>query len=386
MCSHSIVFASDVVVGGISYDVNLSTMEATVVSGDYNFRNITIPGSFDYNGRSFSVVTIGEYAFNKEESKSLSSLKMPQTIKNIESHAFGETNYLKKIIIPKSVEKIRPFNLFCATDSIVFEDGETSIEFVYHKNSKVRFFKTKYIYFGRDVKSIEYGALTWEMSFWGLAGCNTIETIEYGNAVKSPLDLTYDYGDHDIDGMESLKTIILGKGIDSMFEGIDIPSIETIICKSDNPRGFDPSNKFTDSQYMNIKVCIPKGSINNYINIEGWKNFFNIEEQNNSSLPKLETPTIEIAGGKITFGSKTDGVIYHYAIRNDDIKTSISSNNSIKLENTYIVQVYTTKDGYNDSDISQKEIKVSFGGDMNNDGIINVEDIVNIVDVIMQKK
>ena len=297
---HSKVCASDVVVDGISYNVNLSTMEATVVSGDYNFRDIIIPESFSYNGRSFTVVTIGEYAFNRDSSKSLTSLKISKTIKNIEEHAFGVTNHLKKIVIPNSVEKIRAFNYFCATDSIIFEDSESSLEFVYHKNSKISFFKTKYIYFGRSIKSIQYGAVTWEMPFWGLAGCNEIETIEYGNAVINPLKLTYDVGYHNIYGMESLRTIILGANIDNMFEGVDVPTIESIICKSDNPRGFDPSNKFTNNQYMNINVYIPKGDLNKYANTEGWKNFFNLEEVKVEIAPTVKSKITLEKGKTVT--------------------------------------------------------------------------------------
>ncbi len=85
--------ASDVIVDGISYDVDLSTMEATVVSGDYDFRDIKIPESFTYNGRDFAVVTLGEYAFSRMGANNLTSLSLPNTIKTIKDHAFGGNGY-----------------------------------------------------------------------------------------------------------------------------------------------------------------------------------------------------------------------------------------------------------------------------------------------------
>lgn len=291
--------ASDVVVDGISYDVDLSTMEATVVSGDYDFRDIIIPKSFTYNGRDFLVVSLGEYAFSRMGANNLTSISLPNTIKNIKEHAFGENVYLKKLVIPNSVEKISPWNSFIAQDSIIIEDGESSIEFVWHKNSYRGFFSTRYIYIGREIKSIQYGALTWEMPFWGLAGCNEIETIEYGSSIKKPFPLTYDVGSHNIYGMESLKTIILGENTDDIFSGVDVPSLERIICRSVKPRGFDTSKGyFNDSQYLNIKLLIPKGTLDNYLKAEGWKNFFNIEEAETKSV------TIQAKDYKRAYGEK----------------------------------------------------------------------------------
>ena len=274
-------------------------MEATVVSGDYDFRDIIIPKSFTYNGREFSVVTIGEYAFSRMGANNLISLSLPNSIKNIKDYAFGENGYLKKIVIPNSVEKISPWNSFIAKDSIIFEDGDTSIEFVWHKNSYRGFFSSRYIYFGRQIKSIQYGALTLEKSFWGLAGCNKIETIEYGSSVKKPFPLTYDIGSHNIYGMESLKTIILGENTDDIFSGLDVPSLERIICRSDKPRGFETSKGyFSDSQYLNIKLFIPKGTLEHYLKAEGWKNFFNIEEAETKSV------TIQAKDYKRPYGEK----------------------------------------------------------------------------------
>lgn len=279
--------AYDVEVDGICYDVDMDKMEATVVAGDYAFKHINIPERITIQGRVFFVTTIGNKAFYCETPQITTnsaayalSITIPHSIKYIMDYAFGGTKYLKKLVLPNSIEKIDPINTFRASDSIVIEDGTTSLEFKWHKNFYLRKFWTKYIYIGRDVKSIQYGAETWEKAFWGLAGCNDIETIEYGDNVTAPLNLTYDIGYHNIYGMNNLKTVILGKNIKGMFEGYDIPSLTTIISRSDNPRGFNDTNTgfFTNQQYLNLKLYVPIGSKEKYANTEGWKKFFNIEE------------------------------------------------------------------------------------------------------------
>lgn len=96
-------------------------------------------------------------------------------------------------------------------------------------------------------------------------------------------------------------------------------------------------------------------------------------------IKKLEKPTISIQGNRIVFGSETGGVKYHYTITNADVKTATSSNNAVDLKCTYVINVFTSKEGYNDSDIATKEFNISSGGDINGDGIINVADIVEMI-------
>ena len=79
------IHAQDVEVNGICYNVDLESMQATVVAGDYAFKDINIPEQFTYGGRVFTVTTIGEKAFYCDN---------PQTASN--SPAFATS-----IIIPQ---------------------------------------------------------------------------------------------------------------------------------------------------------------------------------------------------------------------------------------------------------------------------------------------
>ena len=90
--------ASYTSVGGIYYDFNSSTKTAAVTyRGDsYNhFDNeysgsVVIPSSVTYNGTTYSVTSIGGYAFYK--CSSLTSVTIPNSVTNIEAQAFEGTN------------------------------------------------------------------------------------------------------------------------------------------------------------------------------------------------------------------------------------------------------------------------------------------------------
>lgn len=101
------------------------------------------------------------------------------------------------------------------------------------------------------------------------------------------------------------------------------------------------------------------------------------------SLGKCATPTINADGGKLSFSCETEGVEYFYEITNLDSKKG--SGNEVNLTNTYVVTVYATKEGYDQSDTAQKEIQVKGGkpGDANGDGVVNAADVVKTVNIIM---
>ena len=295
------IHAQDVEVNGICYNVDLESMQATVVAGDYAFKDINIPEQFTYGGRVFTVTTIGEKAFYCDNPQTASnspafatSIIIPHSVKKIENHAFAGTKYLKKFALPNSIDYIDAINSFTASDSIIIEDGVTDLEIPYHKNFKMGKFWTTYLYIGRDIISKFYGAVTWDYTFWGLAGCHDIETIEYGDNVSKPLSLTYDAGSNFIYGMNNLKTVIFGKNIEGMFEGRNVPSLTTIVSHNSVPRGYSDTSSglFTNSQYLNIKIKVPKGSKEKYLNTEGWKKFLNIEEFDDTHIGPIVNPEV----------------------------------------------------------------------------------------------
>lgn len=102
---------------------------------------------------------------------------------------------------------------------------------------------------------------------------------------------------------------------------------------------------------------------------------------------KCASPIIELKGGKIVFGFETEGVEFNY-----DIKSNVSLNgkgNDILVNPSISVSVYASKDGYDNSDVTTKDILLSSTGmnlDANGDGVINAADVVTIINAIMSEQ
>jgi hypothetical protein len=113
--------AYDFVVKGIYYDINGD--EATVTykskgyynaNGNYiddyindNSGDVVIPETVTYNGNTYTVTAVGNYAFyNRNASIALTSISIPKTVNIIGLAAFINCEGLKNIIIPDSVTTI----------------------------------------------------------------------------------------------------------------------------------------------------------------------------------------------------------------------------------------------------------------------------------------
>ena len=98
------------------------------------------------------------------------------------------------------------------------------------------------------------------------------------------------------------------------------------------------------------------------------------------------TPTIDFVDGELRFECDTEEAQFVYEITNADVRTG-STYYKAKLggsekASVFKVSVYAKKPGFADSEVVTKEIKVSFVGDLNNDGKTDVKDVVNLVNEI----
>ncbi len=89
------LFAEDFAVGGIYYNITSDTdktVEVTCRGFDYyNYSDrysgaVTIPESVTYNGNTYSVTSIGNWAF--DECSGLTSVEIPNSVISIGSYAF----------------------------------------------------------------------------------------------------------------------------------------------------------------------------------------------------------------------------------------------------------------------------------------------------------
>ena len=89
VASVSAIYASNIKVGGIWYDFDSSTKTASVTyrgskydsySNEYS-GSVVIPETVTYNGTTYSVTSIGYYAFSS--CPSLTSVTIPESVKSI---------------------------------------------------------------------------------------------------------------------------------------------------------------------------------------------------------------------------------------------------------------------------------------------------------------
>ena len=112
LCS-SPLFAHDFEVGGIYYNItsNADLTVAVTFKGDYydSFTNeysgtVTIPESVAYNEKTYSVTSIGSWAFSG--CTNLTSITIPSSVTSIGDYAFFGCYNLTSITIPNSVTSI----------------------------------------------------------------------------------------------------------------------------------------------------------------------------------------------------------------------------------------------------------------------------------------
>uniref|UniRef100_UPI003FEE0E39 leucine-rich repeat domain-containing protein n=1 Tax=Barnesiella intestinihominis TaxID=487174 RepID=UPI003FEE0E39 len=96
-------------VDGIRYYYDYSTKEGEVsvtrsISGKYSADNIVIPSTVTYNGKQYTVTSIGDNAFSS--CYNLTKVTIPNSVKTIENSAFKGCTGLKTVTIGNSVTTI----------------------------------------------------------------------------------------------------------------------------------------------------------------------------------------------------------------------------------------------------------------------------------------
>jgi len=126
--------AYDCEVDGIYY-CRISATELEVANKVFSDQNrtaytgaITIPAQVTYNGKTFNVVSIGDYAFR--DCSSLTSVTIPNSITAIKSYAFYGCSAIANITIPSSVKEIGigAFEGCAALAQMVLPEGIPVIE------------------------------------------------------------------------------------------------------------------------------------------------------------------------------------------------------------------------------------------------------------------
>ena len=166
------VFAYDVEVNGIYYNLIEKANSAVVTSGDKSYTgDIVIPEEIKVNGETYLVERIAYSAFS---SRSLLTVEVPKSVKKIDSFAFNGCSSLISVILPNSITTIEEgtFSNCSSLVSITIPSTVTTIE----KWAFLGCTALAFVIISNSVKSIGYNAFR---------GCTSLTSVTMSKSLLS---------------------------------------------------------------------------------------------------------------------------------------------------------------------------------------------------------
>ena len=242
---YNIISSSDFTVG-VTYEDDLF---------EYEYRGeVVIPATVTYNSKTYSVTSIGNYAFNGCDG--LTSITIPNSVTSIGNYAFSICSGLTSIDIPGSVTSI-------GVGAFSYCTGLTSITIP------------------NSVTSIGNSAFD---------GCDGLTSIDIPGSVTSIGNSAFSY-------CTGLTSITIGNGVTSIgnsaFNGCD--GLSEIYSMAETPATIDIS---TFSNYSST-LYVPVGAKEAY-RAAGWQDFTNIVEMDFTGITEISPDATEdFDGGAI---------------------------------------------------------------------------------------
>ena len=211
-------------------------------------------------------------------------------------------------------------------------------------------------------------------------GCSDLTSVSIPNSVTNIANNVFQY-------CSGLTSVSIGIGVQFISDKAfaNCQELTDVFCYAENvPQTM--SNAFADSYIEYSTLHVPEASVSAYQAAAPWKDFKNIVALDGSTPEpqKCATPTISYVDGEIVFGCATEDVEYVSEIKASDANKYYDQ--KIVLTNKYIVSVYATKSGYEDSEVVTAEISIEGGsglkGDVNGDGEVGIGDIISITNIM----
>ena len=232
---------------------------------------VNIPEKVEYDGNTYNVTAIGDYAFLG--CSDLTSMSIPNSVTSIRNSAFSGCSGLTSVSIPSSVSNIGWYafqNCNSLTAVHISDlDAWCKIEFAYHYNSNPLSVAHHLFLNGEEIKELSIPSSVTSIGKYAFQGCSGITSVTIPNSVSS-------IGSYAFMGCSGLKSVTIPNSIKSIdyntFEGcssltsITIPTSVTSIdysafsgCKGLTSIGVESGNNVYDSR-DNCNAIIAKNT------------------------------------------------------------------------------------------------------------------------------
>ena len=245
----------------------------------------------------------------------------------------------------------------------------------------------------KTLKSVTIGNSVTSIGEYAFYDCRGLTSVTIGNSVTSIGNYAFLYcsGLTSITIPDSVTNIGSGAFCYTGLTSITIPNSVTSIgygafsdcdsLASIRLLGETPptvgSDNFTNKQYMNMIVYVPKGTLATYQAADTWKNFWDIREEGTTETPdeevkKCATPVITYSNSGLDITLETDGAEIHTYITCSDVDSF--NGDRIDLSATYNITAYATKSGYQNSEtVTATLCWIAVSGGSEENCIIEVE-------------
>lgn len=257
------------------------------------------PIEYIYLGRDLSYRTYETTGYSPfYKNSSLKEVVIGSTVLTIPQYAFGYCNSLEKVVMGENVSVI---------SELSFSSCKSLKEFVWGK-SQLREIKPQ-AFWGCGLKNIEFPSSLNTIGEYAFYDCYYLESITTSSGVRQ-------IDKNAFQNCLSLKEIILGENVANIASYVfwNCPKIETIYSYSENPPVLGAT--FETDNYTDAILYIPNGTLANYQNAIGWKNFWNIRDSLASSVDTIS----EDALSSIIINGKEYNLQYCTKKNNEPIK------------------------------------------------------------------
>ena len=289
-----IASAYDAKINGIFYNFRGNEAEVTYSNNDNTTNysgNVVIPESVTYDGKTYSVTSIGNGAFGN--CSSLTAVTIPESVTSIGHWAFQGCRSLSSVIIPNGVTVINQgvFMNCSALTSVIIHDNVTSIDIVAFSNCG----SLTSITIPNDVTSIGNGAFGYCRSLTSITIPEGITTIGFGTfsnctsltSVTMPNSLT-SIESEAFANCNALPSVVIPKNVSNIEDGAfqDCRSLTDVYCYATEPPsvyttenegdvwdGY-PFNPYYIKEHSTLHV--PTASVEKYKTALRWSEFANI--------------------------------------------------------------------------------------------------------------